>query len=115
MDWFPPTGALRTLALLIIQKRHQSSILPTVHSWRSCNFLRPAQHFRPHLHVRLLHAGCDGTGVPEVRLVEAAHDHPPDGPVRRDYDSRIPIGMLASSIESFLSCPDYYRDLCYRT
>ena len=63
-----------------------------VHRRRSCLLLRSAQHFRAHLHVRLLHAGRHGPRVPEVRLVEAAHDHPADGSVRWDHDSRISVG-----------------------
>ena len=51
-----------------------------------------AQLFRSHLHVRVLHAVRHGAEVPEVRLVEAAHDHVADDPVCRDHGSRISAG-----------------------
>uniref|UniRef100_A0A2M4C5W0 Putative secreted protein n=1 Tax=Anopheles marajoara TaxID=58244 RepID=A0A2M4C5W0_9DIPT len=56
--------------------------------------LRSAEYLRAHHHVRVLHAGRDGTEGTEVPLVEEVSHRAADGSVHPRYGSRLPAADL---------------------
>lgn len=54
------------------------------------HFLRSDQHLCPHCHVYLLHAGCYGTSLQKIHLVEEIPDKLPDDSVHHDLHPRFP-------------------------